>query len=173
MLQCYDNICTLLEQQQSLFTYSVILIGPLKFMGPGVISPLPPSRRPWLPISVSKNAGLGKVLRYRSWFRSSWSPQCSPCLLGLKEMQKRIWNYRSISFLPSNLISKVYNREIYSRTVSFFDRNNIIAPNQFGFRKNYSTNHAILYLIIKCYDNRKDCSTVRCVQNLRTTYLAP
>ena len=33
------------------------------------------------------------------------------------------------------------------------DRNNILAPNQFGFRKNYSTNHAILNLITKCNDD--------------------
>ena len=35
----------------------------------------------------------------------------------------------------------------------FFGRNNVLAPNQFGFRKSYSTNHAILHLITKCNDN--------------------
>ena len=64
---------------------------------------------------------------------------------------KNISNYRPISLLPS--ISKIYERAIYNRTILFFDRNNILAPNQFGFRKSYSTNHAILNLITKCYDN--------------------
>ena len=64
---------------------------------------------------------------------------------------KNISNYCPISLLPS--ISKSYERAIYDRTILFFDRNNILAPNQFGFRKSYSTNHAILNLITKCYDN--------------------
>ena len=64
---------------------------------------------------------------------------------------KNISNYCPISLLPS--ISKIYERAIYNRTILFFDRNNILAPNQFGFRKSYSTNHAILNLITKCYDN--------------------
>ena len=64
---------------------------------------------------------------------------------------KNISNYRPISFLPC--ISKTYKRAIYNRTVLFFDRKNILAPYQFGFRKSYSTNHAILNLITKCDDN--------------------
>ena len=64
---------------------------------------------------------------------------------------KKSSNYRPIFLLPS--ISKIYERAIYNRTILFFDRNNILAPNQFGFRKSYSTNHAILYLITKYYDN--------------------
>ena len=64
---------------------------------------------------------------------------------------KNISNYGPISLLLS--ISKIYERAIYNQTILFFDRNNILAPNQFGFRKSYSTNHAILNLITKCYDN--------------------
>ena len=54
---------------------------------------------------------------------------------------KNISNYRPISFLPS--ILKIYECAIYNRTILFFDRNNILAPNQFNFRKSYFTNHAI------------------------------
>ena len=38
---------------------------------------------------------------------------------------KNIPNYRPISLLPS--ISKIYERAIYNRTITFFDRNNILA----------------------------------------------
>ena len=52
-----------------------------------------------------------------------------------KDDAKIISNYRPISLFP--FISKIYERTIYNRTVLFFDRNNIFAPNQFGFRKSF------------------------------------
>ena len=51
------------------------------------------------------------------------------------------------------LFQKFTNAQFIIELFYFFDRNNIHAPNQFGFRKSYSKNHAILNLITKCYDN--------------------
>ena len=64
---------------------------------------------------------------------------------------KNFSDYCPICLFPS--ISKIYERAIYNQTILFFYRNNILVPNQFGFRKSLSTNHVILNLITKCYDN--------------------
>ena len=45
LLQCCDNICTILAQHRSRSLFSMILMGPLKSMCPAVIVPTP-SRRP-------------------------------------------------------------------------------------------------------------------------------
>ena len=60
-------------------------------------------------------------------------------------------NYRPISLLPS--LSKLIERLICNRLLSFFTRNNTIVPTQYGFRHNRSTIHAILDLITSCLDN--------------------
>ena len=48
-----------------------------------------------------------------------------------------ITNYRPISLLP--YFSKYFEKAVYSRTVSFFDKFSIIKDNQFGFRQHHST----------------------------------
>ena len=50
-------------------------------------------------------------------------------------------NYRPISILP--LLSKILEKLIYSRLLDSFTDNNIIIPQQFGFRENHSTTHAL------------------------------
>lgn len=47
-----------------------------------------------------------------------------------------ITNYRTISILPC--ISKIYERTMYNRLMTFLDNNNILIKCQFGLRKNYS-----------------------------------
>lgn len=51
-------------------------------------------------------------------------------------------NYRPISLL--SVFSKVIEKIMKSRLVSFFDRNNILCSNQFGFRAGKSTEDALL-----------------------------
>ena len=51
-------------------------------------------------------------------------------------------NYRPISLL--SVLRKIYEKLIYIRIYSYLDNNNLIYNKQFGFRSNYSTNHAIL-----------------------------
>ena len=54
-------------------------------------------------------------------------------------------NYRPVSILP--LFSKIYERVMYNRLINFFEKNNTLFDNQFGFRKNYNTSLALSYLI--------------------------
>ena len=52
-----------------------------------------------------------------------------------KSKAKNILNYCPIYLFPS--ISNIYERAIYNWTILFFDRDNMLAPNQFGFRKKF------------------------------------
>ena len=54
-------------------------------------------------------------------------------------------NYRPISLLP--VFSKILEKLIYRRLLSFLTRQNFFHENQFGFRKNYSTSHAATLLV--------------------------
>ena len=49
--------------------------------------------------------------------------------------------------------SKVFERLIHNRLLSFFLHNNTIVLTQYGFRHKYFTIHAIIDLITMCYDN--------------------
>ena len=53
-------------------------------------------------------------------------------------------NYRPISLLPN--IEKILEKLVYNRITKFLNNNNLIYPLQFGFRHNYSTNHALINL---------------------------
>ena len=53
-------------------------------------------------------------------------------------------NYRPISILPC--ISKILERIAYNQLYTFLMKHNIILPSQYGFRKNHSTDLAILDL---------------------------
>ena len=50
-------------------------------------------------------------------------------------------NYRPISLLP--VISKIFEKLLHVRLMSFFDKHDVIYEKQFGFRKNHSTIHAL------------------------------
>ena len=56
-------------------------------------------------------------------------------------------NYRPISLLSN--ISKVFERVYYNKLEQFLNDNDIIYKLQFGFRKKYSTNHALLSITDK------------------------
>ena len=55
-------------------------------------------------------------------------------------------NYRPISILSN--ISKIHERCLYSQLYDYFD-NNIFSKYQCGFRKGFSTQHALLVMIEK------------------------
>ena len=54
-------------------------------------------------------------------------------------------NYRPIS--PLSSLSKIFEKVIQRRLVSFLERHNLIIPSQFGFRHKHSTIHPILDLL--------------------------
>ena len=65
-------------------------------------------------------------------------------------------NCRPISLLPS--LSKVLERIMYDRLYKYLSANNMIIPQQFGFRRNYSTELALLHateLICSFIENKK------------------
>ena len=54
-------------------------------------------------------------------------------------------NYRPISLLP--IISKVFERILFDQMYKYFNTNSLLAEQQYGFRKNYSTEYAAIKLV--------------------------
>ena len=54
-------------------------------------------------------------------------------------------NYRPISILSP--INKIFEKIIYSRLLKFINKTNILYKYQYGFRKNHSTEHALIELV--------------------------
>ena len=59
-----------------------------------------------------------------------------------KDSQLECCNYQPISLLSN--IDKIIEKLMYSRVIKFLDNCNSIYPLQFGFRKNHSTNDALI-----------------------------
>ena len=67
-------------------------------------------------------------------------------------------NYRPISIL--SWLSKVIERLVFNRLIDFFDNNNLLSNNQYGFRPGHSTEMALLSTTNKLYNalnNNKSC----------------
>ena len=62
-----------------------------------------------------------------------------------------ISNYRPISVLP--VISKVFENVIFDQLSEYFVTNNLFSPQQYGFRKNSSTELTALELLDRCLAN--------------------
>ena len=60
-------------------------------------------------------------------------------------------NYRPISLL--SVISKVFEKLISIRVMSFIEKHSILSPTQYGFRPESSTEFAILDIVSSCYEN--------------------
>ena len=60
---------------------------------------------------------------------------------------KEFSNYRPVSILP--LFSKILERLMYNRLLSFVNKNKILYEFQFGFRKGRSPDLALIYLVDK------------------------
>ena len=60
-------------------------------------------------------------------------------------------NYRPISSLP--FLNKIIEKLLHKRLNSFFELNNIISENQYGFRKGISTSDAVNELLNKIYNS--------------------
>ena len=62
-----------------------------------------------------------------------------------KGPKNEISNYRPVSTLP--IFGKIFEKIIYDRLFSFAADRKILSDTQFGFRKKYSTSHAINYSV--------------------------
>jgi hypothetical protein len=60
-------------------------------------------------------------------------------------------NYRPISLLPA--FSKILEKIMFNKLMSFLDSQNILYKHQYGFRPKHSTIHPILHLLNKCAEN--------------------
>ena len=70
-----------------------------------------------------------------------------PDQLHKKESKSNFTNYRPISILPD--FSKILERLVFNRCISFLNKYNILFENQFGFRPKHSTSMAIIKLVDK------------------------
>ena len=67
-------------------------------------------------------------------------------------------NYRPISSLP--ILSKVFEKILSSQLTNHFETNQLLSSHQFGFRKNTSSEHMLLYFTDKlreALDNNSPC----------------
>lgn len=69
-----------------------------------------------------------------------------------KGTTQSVENYRPIAILP--ILSKIIEKVIYSRLVSFFEEKKVIFQNQHGFQKNKSTLTAIVSFLNEVIDGR-------------------
>ena len=70
-------------------------------------------------------------------------------------------SYRPISLLP--VFSKIIERIMYNKIVSFFNCNNLFYKHQYGFRCKHSTIHPIIHLLNHCssaYNERSSETTL-------------
>lgn len=74
---------------------------------------------------------------------------------------KNLNNYRPISVISN--FAKIFEKYLKNRLVEFFDKHDVITDRQFGFKKNTSTEHAVLDLIKEIalnLDKSKKCMAV-------------
>ena len=80
-----------------------------------------------------------------------------------KDSKMKVNSYRPISVLP--MISKISEKLIRARLMSFFTKNKAIHKHQAGFQKDKSTEHVILDIyasILKALEKKeKDCNILQ------------
>ena len=78
-------------------------------------------------------------------------------------------NYRPISILIP--FAKLFEKCLFDELNNYFVSNNLISPNQYGFKKNCSTNEAVLDIYNKLLDNMdKKLITCSIFLDLRKAY---
>ena len=65
------------------------------------------------------------------------------CVIPLFRSEDRslFTNYRPVSVLPA--FSKIFERAIYNRLLSYLDKHKVLSNSQFGFRKNHATEYTL------------------------------
>ena len=75
----------------------------------------------------------------------TWPEIKTLLLLYISDDENIFNNYRPISILPA--LSKVFEKIGFNQTYTYFDDHNLFFGNHYGFRKNYSTELAVLEVI--------------------------
>ena len=83
--------------------------------------------------------------------------QATPILKGGDLDPSEFDNYRGISILT--IISKCIEFCVNLQTTEYFESNNLLCDNQFGFRKNYSTTFLAQDLFDNIFDNKSKGNT--------------
>ena len=65
--------------------------------------------------------------------------------------KSQVTNYRP-NFILS-CFSKILGEAVYDRAINFLNDNSVLSPTQYGFRSNFSTEHAVLDIVNTCYNN--------------------
>ena len=65
--------------------------------------------------------------------------------------QNLLKNYRPVSLLPA--FSKLLEKIMYKKIISYLNSNNIIFKPQYGFRTRHSTLHPIIHLLNHCAES--------------------
>ena len=94
-----------------------------------------------------------------------------------KDNRECIENYRPVSILP--IFGKIFEKLIYNRLYKFLSANGILHDEQFGFRKNHSTVHA-LHQSVQSTTEANMCHSITlpqrnyqfCMVSLKDQYLA-
>ena len=60
-------------------------------------------------------------------------------------------NYSPISL--SSSLSKIFEKIIYKRRFSFFDKHKVLSPHQYSFRPGFNTTHAIAHIVTSAFEN--------------------
>ena len=120
-----------------------------------IISDLESSKSSDLPIRVIKQSLIHLVPKLTKFFNEFIEKGVFPKILKTgritpifkKGDAQMFGNYRPVCTLP--IFGKIFEKIIFNRLQNFFSSKGIIYDNQFGFRKNHSTNHAINFSINK------------------------
>ena len=70
-------------------------------------------------------------------------------------------NYRPISLLIT--LSKLLEKIIYNRTITFLDKHDILFSSQYGFRKKHSCSDVIMELVSEILKNKENGIHTACV----------
>lgn len=100
------------------------------------------------------------VIRLR-YFPSQWKISQIIMILKPGKEPEKASSYRPISLLP--VLSKLFEKLLYSRMILIIEQSEIIPNHQFGFRNNHSTIeqvHRIVNTINHSFETKKYCSAV-------------
>ena len=88
---------------------------------------------------------------YNCCIREGYYPSCFKVARVVpvfkSEDQTMFSNYRPVSVLP--VLSQIFEQLLKARLVEFLDRNKVVIPGQYGFRKGHSTDMAIMDMVEK------------------------